>query len=43
MDKETKKWLAIISVIIAAVVIMFLLFSGFDIGGFKIHNGIKIN
>ncbi len=43
MDKETKKWLAIISVAIALLVIILLLLSGFDINGFEIHRGIKIN
>ncbi len=43
MDKETKKWLAIISVAIALLVIILLLLSGFDISGFEIHKGIKIN
>ena len=43
MDKETKKWLAIVSVAIAVVVILLLLLSGFDLSGFEIHRGIKIN
>ena len=43
MDKETKKWLAIISVMVAVLVILLLLMSGFDIGGFEIHKGIKLN
>ena len=43
MDKETRKWLAIISIAIAVMVILLLLLSGFDLGGFEIHRGIKIN
>ena len=43
MDKETKKWLAIISIAIALLIIILLMLSGFDIDGFEIHKGIKIN
>ena len=43
MDKETRKWLAIISIAIAVMVILLLLLLGFDLGGFEIHRGIKIN
>ena len=43
MDKETRKWLAIISIAIAVMVILLLLLSGLDLGGFEIHKGIKIN
>ena len=43
MDKETKKWLAIISIAIALMVILLLLLSGYDLSGFEIHKGIKIN
>ena len=43
MDKETRRWLAIISIAIAVMVILLLLLSGFDLGGFEIHRGIKIN
>ena len=43
MDKETKKWLAIISVSIAVIVVLLLLLSGYDLSGFEIHRGIKIN
>ena len=43
MVKETRKWLAIISIAIAVMVILLLLLSGFDLGGFEIHRGIKIN
>ena len=43
MDKETKKWIAGISIAVAVLVILLLLMSGFDIGGFEIHKGIKIN
>ena len=40
---DDKKWIAVISVTVAVVVILLLLMSGFDIGGFEIHKGIKIN
>ena len=43
MDKETKKWLVGISIAVAVLVILLLPMSGFDIGGFEIHKGIKIN
>lgn len=43
MDKGTKKWLAIISVAIALLVIVLLLLSEFDLSGFKIYKGIKIS
>ena len=43
MDKETKKWLAIISVSITIIVILLLLLLGYDISGFEIHRGININ
>lgn len=43
MDKETKKWLAIISVAIALLIIVLLLLSGFDLSGFEIYKGIKIS
>ena len=43
MDKETRKWLAIISISIAVMVIILLLLLGFDLSGFEIHRGIKIN
>ena len=38
-----KKWLAIISIAIALLIIILLMLSGFDIGGFEIHKGIKLN
>ena len=38
-----KKWIAVISIAVAVLVILLLLMSGFDIGGFEIHKGIKIN
>ena len=43
MDKETQKWLAIISIAIAISVILLLLLSGFELSDFEIHKGIKIN
>ncbi len=43
MDKEIKKWIAIISIVTAVLVIVLLLLSGYNISGFKIHKGIKIN
>lgn len=42
MDKETKKWLAIISITIAVLVILLLLLSGFELSSFEIHRWIKI-
>ena len=43
MDKEFKKWFAIISIAIAITVILLLSLSGFDLSGFEIHKGIRIN
>ncbi len=43
MDKETQKWLAVISISIAVIVVLILLLSGFDLSGFEIHKGIKLN
>jgi hypothetical protein len=43
MDKDTQKWLAVISVSIAVIVILILLLSGYDLSGFEIHRGININ
>ena len=43
MDKETEKWIAILSIAIVIMVILILLLSGFDLIGFEIHKGIKIN
>ena len=43
MDKETQKWLAVISISIAVIVILILLLSGYELSGFEIHRGIKIN
>ena len=43
MDKETQKWLAIISISIAVIAILILLLSGYELSGFEIHRGIKIN
>ena len=43
MDKETSKWLAIISIVVAILIILFFLLSGFELSGFEIHKGIKIN
>lgn len=43
MNEENKKWLAIISIAIAVIVILSLLLSGYDLSGFEIHRGVKIN
>ena len=43
MDKETQKWLAIISISIAVIVILILMLSGYELGGFEIRRGIQIN
>ncbi len=43
MDKETQKWLAIISIAIVISVILLFLLSGFELNDFEIHKGIKIN
>ena len=43
MDKEFKKWLTVISIVIAIIVILLLSLSGFDLNGFEIHKGIRIN
>ncbi len=43
MDDEMKKLLAVLSIALAAAVIVMLLLSGFDLSGFEIHKGIKIN
>ena len=43
MDKETQKWLAIISIAIAISVILLFLLSRFEPNDFEIHKGIKIN
>ena len=43
MDKETQKWLVVISISIAVIVVLILLLSGFDLSGFEIHKGIKLN
>jgi len=43
MDKEFKKWFAIISITIVIIVILLLSLSGFDFSGFEIHKGIRIN
>ena len=43
MDKEMQKWLAIISITITVIVVLLLLLSGYDLSGFEIHRGIKIN
>lgn len=42
MDNESKKWLAIISIIITVAAILLLFLSGYDLSGFEIHKGIKI-
>ena len=43
MDRETKKWLALVSIIVVVAVILLLLLAGFDLSGFEIRSGIKIN
>lgn len=43
MDKETRKLIAVFSIIAAVVIIILLLLSGFELNGFEIHRGIKIN
>ena len=43
MDKELKKWLAVMSIAIAALVILLLLLSGYDLSVMKIHKGVKFN
>lgn len=43
MDKEIKKLIAIFSIAIAVFVIVLLLLSGFELSGFEIHRGIKLN
>ena len=43
VDRETKKWLAVMSISIAAFIILLLLLSGFDLSGFEIHKGIKLS
>lgn len=42
MDQETKKLLAIMSITAAVIVILVLLFSGYDLNGFEIHSGIHL-
>lgn len=43
MDREMKRWLAVISIAIAVMVMLFLLLSGYDLSGIEVHKGIKIN
>ena len=43
MDRETRKWIAVMSIVIAAFIILLLLLSGFDLSGFEIHKGIKLS
>lgn len=43
MDKETKRIVAIISIILAVLVVVMLILSGYDLSGFEIHGDIKIN
>ena len=43
MDRELKKWIALMSIGLAALVILLLLLSGADLSGFEIHKGIKLN
>ena len=42
MDRELKKWIAVMSIALAALVILLLLLSGADLSGFEIHKGIKL-
>ena len=43
MDRELKKWIAIMSIVLAALVILLLLLSGADLSGFEIRKGIKLS
>ena len=43
MDKENREWLTIVSIAFAVIAILLLMLSGYDLGGFEIHKGIKIN
>ena len=43
MDKEIRKWIIIAGIALAVMVILLLMLSGFDLRGFKIQKGIKIN
>ena len=43
MDRELKKWIALMSIGLAAFVILLLLLSGADLSGFEIHKGIKLS
>lgn len=43
MDREMKRWLAVISIAIAVMVMLFLWLSGYDLSSIEVHKGIKIN
>lgn len=43
MDKETKKFIAIISISLAIIVIILFWMFGFDLSGFEIRKGIILN
>ena len=43
MDRELKKWIAIMSIGLAALLILLFLLSGADLSGFEIHKGIKFS
>ena len=43
MEKELKKWIAVMSIALAALAILLLLLSGADLSGFEIHKGIKLS
>lgn len=40
MDKESKRILAVISILLALFVLLGIILSGLDISGIKIHSGI---
>ena len=43
MDREQKKWIAMLSIGLASLVILLLLLSGADLSGFEIHKGIQLS
>ena len=42
MDKEIKRLLIILSVLLAAAVLLWFLLSGYGPGGIEIHKGIRV-
>ena len=42
MDRETKRLLAVLSILIAVAVVLWLLLSGYDLSGIQIRKGIHI-